>query len=290
MAEKSYNKIEDFSSEKDPSNGLPWSGKSVREFINESASIAKSNRASKFGAEYWVPGSFRKLNFASQEDLDTWLETGDDTLILSQTEPTPVGTVYQVKVNNKMGSDTLYFTTQAEKAEITVSFESQQKGVTDTVWEEFIEDYYVSVFIDKGGLGNFVPVISNQLVTSGSDFTFDIRKSLGTGTNRIRISAVGSESEAKGSKVINANLTSMYLAPSNFTWYKPFLEGETYNLGGVNIGGNIQKTLKIKVSKEGYEKLYEVYRKRHLHYYRLCVQGNGVPRGGNWCVQCRYVA
>lgn len=258
MAEKSYNKIEDFSSEKDPTNGLPWSGKSVREFINESASIAKSNRASKFGAEYWVPGSFRKLNFASQEDLDTWIETGDDTLILSQSEPTPVGTVYQVKINNKMGSDTLYFTTQAEKAEITVSFESQQKGVTDTVWEEFIEDYYVSVFIDKGGLGNFVPVISNQLVTSGSDFTFDIRKSLGTGTNRIRISAVGSESEAKGSKVINANLTSMYLAPSNFTWYKPFVEGDTYNLGGVNIGGNIQKILKIRVSKEGYEKLYEV--------------------------------
>lgn len=258
MAEKSYNKIEDFSSEKDPSNGLPWSGKSVREFINESASIARQNRSMKIGAEYWVPGSFRKLNFASQDDLQTWLDTGDDSLILSQSEPTPVGTVYQVKVNNKMGSDILYFTTQAEKAEITVSFESQQKGVTDSVWEEFIEDYYVSVFIDKGGLGNFVPVITDKLVTSGSDFTFDIRKSLGTGTNRIRISAVGSESEAKGSKVINANLTSMYLAPSNFTWYKPFVEGDTYNLGGVNIGGNIQKTLKIRVSKEGYEKLYEV--------------------------------
>ena len=258
MAEKSYNKIEDFSSEKDPSNGLPWSGKSVREFINESASIARQNRSIKIGAEYWVPGSFRKLNFASQDDLQTWLDTGDDSLILSQSEPTPVGTVYQVKVNNKMGSDILYFTTQAEKAEITVSFESQQKGVTDSVWEEFIEDYYVSVFIDKGGLGNFVPVITDKLVTSGSDFTFDIRKSLGTGTNRIRISAVGSESEAKGSKVINANLTSMYLAPSNFTWYKPFVEGDTYNLGGVNIGGNIQKTLKIRVSKEGYEKLYEV--------------------------------
>lgn len=258
MAEKSYNKITDFSSERDPSNGLPWSGKSVREFINESASIAKQNRSSKIGAEYWIPGSFRKLNFASEEDLQTWLDTGDESLILSQTEPTPVGTVYQVKVNNKMGSDILYFTTQAEKAEITVSFESQQKGVTDTIWEEFIEDYYVSVLIDKGGLGNFVPVISDQLVTSGSDFTFDIRKSLGTGNNRVRIVAVGTESEAKGSKVLTLNLTSMYLAPSNFTWYKPFVEGDTYALGGMNIGGNIQKILKIRVSKEGYEKLYEV--------------------------------
>ena len=258
MAEKSYNKITDFSSEIDPSNGLPWSGKSVREFINESASIAKQNRSSKIGAEYWIPGSFRKLNFASEEDLQTWLDTGDESLILSQTEPTPVGTVYQVKVNNKMGSDILYYTTQAEKAEITVSFESQQKGVTDTIWEEFIEDYYVSVLIDKGGLGNFVPVITDQLVTSGSDFTFDIRKSLGTGNNRVRIVAIGTESEAKGSKVLTLNLTSMYLAPSNFTWYKPFIQGETYALGGMNIGGNLQKILKIKVSKEGYEKLYEV--------------------------------
>lgn len=258
MAEKSYNKITDFSSERDPSNGLPWSGKSVREFINESASIAKQNRSSKIGAEYWIPGSFRKLNFASEEDLQTWLDTGDESLILSQTEPTPVGTVYQVKVNNKMGSDILYFTTQAEKAEITVSFESQQKGVTDTIWEEFIEDYSVSVLIDKGGLGKFVPVITDQLVTSGSDFTFDIRNSLGTGNNRVRIVAVGTESETKGSKVLTLNLTSMYLAPSNFTWYKPFIQGETYALGGMNIGGNLQKILKIKVSKEGYEKLYEV--------------------------------
>lgn len=258
MAEKSYNKITDFSSERDPSNGLPWSGKSVREFINESASIAKQNRSSKIGAEYWIPGSFRKLNFASEEDLQTWLDTGDESLILSQTEPTPVGTVYQVKVNNKMGSDILYYTTQAEKAEITVSFESQQKGVTDTVWDEFIEDYYVSVLVDKGGLGKFVPIITDQLVTSGSDFTFDIRNSLGTGNNRVRIVAVGTESETKGSKLLTLNLTSMYLAPSNFTWYKPFIQGETYALGGMNIGGNIQKVLKIKVSKEGYEKLYEV--------------------------------
>lgn len=258
MAEKSYNKITDFSSEKDPSNGLPWSGKSVREFINETANIARQNRSTKFGAEYWIPGSFRKLNFASEEDLQTWLDTGDESLILSQTEPTPVGTVYQVKVNNKMGSDILYYTTQAEKAEITVSFESQQKGVTDTVWDEFIEDYYVSVLVDKGGLGKFVPVITDKLVTSGSDFTFDIRNSLGTGNNRVRIVAVGTESETKGSKVLTLNLTSMYLAPSNFTWYKPFIQGEAYALGGMNIGGNIQKILKIKVSKEGYEKLYEV--------------------------------
>lgn len=258
MAEKSYNKIEDFSSEIDPSNGLPWSGKSVREYINEAAASARDAKTTKIGAEYWMPGTFRKLNFASQDDLQTWLDTGDDHLILSESEPTPTGTVYQVKVNNKMSSDILYFTTKAEDAKITVSFESQQKGVTDSQWEELLEDYYVSVLIDKGSTGSFVPVVSDEFVMNGKDFTFDIKKSLATGANRVRVVARGTESEEKGSKMLTVNLTSMYLAPSNFTWYKPFIEGETYALGGMNIGGNLNKVLKVKVSKEGYERLYEV--------------------------------
>ena len=258
MAEKSYNKIEDFSSEIDPSNGLPWSGKSVREYINEAAASARDAKTTKIGAEYWMPGTFRKLNFASQDDLQTWLDTGDDHLILSESEPTPTGTVYQVKVNNKMSSDILYFTTQAEDAKITVSFESQQKGVTDSQWEELLEDYYVSVLIDKGSTGSFVPVVSDEFVMNGKDFTFDIKKSLATGANRVRVVARGTESEEKGSKMLTVNLTSMYLAPSNFTWYKPFIEGETYALGGMNIGGNLNKVLKVKMSKEGYERLYEV--------------------------------
>lgn len=260
MAEKSYNKIEDFSSEKDPSNGLPWSGKSVREFINESASIARQNRSNKIGASYFDPTSNTMYYFASKDALAEWISTGDNTLIVDSVVMNFTGTMYQVKVLSEMPSKTLYFTTQMDKAEITVSFLSQKKGITDSSWQDIIEDYRVSVYVDKGGTGAYSPLLLDQFVISGSTFTFDVRKALATGTNRIRIVAVGTESgdKTQGSEVFVVNLTSMYLAPSNFTWYRPFMEGETYSLGGMNIGGNLQKILKIKVSKEGYEKLYEV--------------------------------
>jgi hypothetical protein len=81
---------------------------------------------------------------------------------------------------------------------------------------------------------------------------------LATGSNRIKVTAKGVDSGAVANLTYQVTLTSMYLAPSNFTWYTPFIEGKTYNLGGMNIGGNLEKTLFVKVTKEGYEKLYEV--------------------------------
>ena len=234
-------------------NGLPVSGGMVQKFIKDSLN-------EKHGASYFEPTTNTMFFFASKDDLAEWLSSGDSSLIVDSVEMNFSGTMYQVKVLSEMPSKTLYFTTQMDKAEITVSFLSQKKGITDTSWQDVIEDYKVSVYIDKGGVGTFAPLILDQLVVSGNTFTFDVRKALGTGTNRIRVVAVGTESGtgAQGSEVFIANLTSMYLAPSNFTWYKPFVEGDIYNLGGVNIGGNIQKILKIRVSKEGYEKLYEV--------------------------------
>lgn len=215
----------------------------------------------KIGAEYFDPATNTKYNFKDADTLAEWIRTGDASLIQSTLPYNFTGTMYQVRVESAMPSKNLYFTTQAEKAEITVSFLSQKKGITDVSWQDIVEDYNVSVYIDRGSTGVFTPLILDQFVMSGNSFTFDVRKSLATGPNRIRIVPVGSESadKAQGSEMFIVNLTSMYLAPSNFTWYKPFIEGETYILGGMNIGGSgLNKTLKIMVSKEGYEKLYEI--------------------------------
>lgn len=235
----------------------PWEGHSG----NEVESVVKRTFNTKHGASYFDPATNTMLYFASKEDLANWLSTADSSLIIDEAVMNFTGTMYQVKVESEMPSKNLYFTTQAEKAEITVSFLSQKKGITDVSWQDIVEDYNVSVYIDRGSTGAFTPLILDQFVMSGNSFTFDVRKSLATGPNRIRIVAVGSESadKAQGSEVFIVNLTSMYLAPSNFTWYKPFIEGETYILGGMNIGGSgLNKTLKIRVSKEGYEKLYEI--------------------------------
>ena len=233
--------------------GLPVSGAMVQKFIKDSLKT-------KHGASYFEPTTNTMLFFESKEDLTEWMSSGNHELIIDEVEMNFTGTMYQVKVQSEMPSKTLYFTTQAEKAEITVSFLSQKKGITDASWQDIIEDYNVSVYIDKGGTGAYSPLVLDKFIVSGNTFTFDVRSALATGVNRIRVVAVGSESGtgAQGSEVFVVNLTSMYLAPSNFTWYKPFVEGDTYALGGMNIGGNIQKILKIRVSKEGYEKLYEV--------------------------------
>lgn len=111
--------------------------------------------------------------------------------------------------------------------------------------------------VDRGGTGEFADLIVEQLVLNGNSFTFDVRNMLASGSNRVRVVAKGVLSGASASFTYTVNLTSMYLSPSNFTWYTPFIEGATYNLGGMFIGGNLQKVLKIKVAKEGYEKLYE---------------------------------
>ena len=214
----------------------------------------------KHGASYFDPASNTMLYFATKETKEEWLSTGNSELVIDEAVMNFTGTMYQVKVQSEMPSKNMYFTTLADKAEITVSLTSQKKGITDTSYQDFIEDYSVSVYVDKGSTGSFTPLILDQFVMSGNSFTFDVRKALATGANRVRVVAIGSESngEAQGSEMFIVNLTSMYLAPSNFTWYKPFVEGETYALGGVNIGGNLPKVLKIKVSKEGYERLYEV--------------------------------
>lgn len=234
----------------------PWEGKTGREV----ESFIKGSLNAKHGASYFDAANNTMLYFATKEDMTEWLSSGNSELVIDEAVMNFTGTMYQIKVQNEMPSKNLYFTTKEDKAEITVSFASQKKGITDVSWMDFVEDYNVSVYVDKGSTGAFTPLIVDQFVMSGKTFTFDVKKVLATGVNRVRVVAVGTESadKAQGSEMFIVNLTSMYLSPSNFTWYKPFIEGETYSLGGMNIGGNLNKSLKVKMTKEGYEKLYEV--------------------------------
>ena len=213
----------------------------------------------KVGATYFDKESNTLYTFRSSDDKDAWLESKDEKYILGAEKFEFSGTVSQIKIENKMPSNTLYFTTQKETALITCTFLSQQKGITDTAWNDFDEDFLVTVSIDRGGVGQYEPFIVEQQVINGNDFTFDVRNILAVGSNRVKVTVRGVESNAVGTLTYSVNLTSMYLAPSNFTWNTPFIEGQPYLLGGINIGGNLNKVLKIKVSNEGaYSRLYEV--------------------------------
>lgn len=116
-----------------------------------------------------------------------------------------------------MNSANLFYTTQSNEAYITCSFLSQEKGITDSAWTDVNEDFEVSVLIDKGSVGNYVAIIDKTTVLNGDDFTFDIRQSLATGENRVRVTAMGLQSGSSASLTYVITLTTMYIAPSNFS-------------------------------------------------------------------------
>lgn len=226
---------------------------SGKEIDNTLESVGKKMGASSFNADDMV-----QLFFRNEADKKTYEETGDEELVLTKVPFNFTGVLYDIQILNRQSSSDLYFTTIGEKAEISVGFLPQTKGIVDVNWKEFIEDVEVTAYIDAGNTGVFTPIIFNQQVLYGEDFTIDVFKYLKTGGNRVKIFVRGIESKAESSLIFNATLTTMYLRPSNFTWYMPFIEGNKYNLGGMNIGGNLSKILHIKVTKEGYEDEYEI--------------------------------
>lgn len=245
--------------EKISNDGATPKGQLTAEEFNTVVSTVATHDGEITRVTYWDVANNRLYGFASQEDLDKWLD-GDTTVTPTQNTLFQfAGKQRSVRVINRMDGTNIYYTTEQETAIVTAGFVSQEKDVTATEWEEVLEDAYFSVFVDRGATGTFTEAISNQLVLNGNDFSADIKNFLATGANRVRITAVGASSGESGNLQLSVNLTSMYLKPSNFTWYTPFVEGTTYNLGGFNIGGNLVKTLKIKVTKEGYEKNYEQY-------------------------------
>lgn len=226
-------------------------GKEVREVIQRTF-------GEKVASTYFDPIEMKLYGFKSVEDRDAYITNGDASLIIDTCPFSFTGTQNRINILDKQGTTTLYFTTNANEANITVGFESQEKGITDTEWKEVSEDFVVSVSVDRGALGSYETFIADKQVLNGNTLTFDVRRYLATGSNRIKVTAKGVDSGAVANLTYQVTLTSMYLSPSNFTWYTPFIEGKTYNLGGMNIGGNLEKTLFVKVTKEGYEKLYEV--------------------------------
>lgn len=261
MAKINNNEIPDFQTDwGDDGHGLQYSGARVQEFIKKYLALGNTANQERWGTALFDVTSYSLIGFKDEDNKAKYLETGDKSLIVGAPVPFSfTGTVNQLKIINNMSSGNLYFTAQAKEAIIECSFLSQEKGITDSAWSDVNEDFEVTVSIDKGNTGVFEPLVTSQSVLNGNTFTFDVRNAIATGANRVRVNAKGVDTGATGAFTYTVNLTTMYLAPSNFTWYLPFVEGNSYNLGGLNIGGNLQKLLRIKVTKEeSYIKEYEI--------------------------------
>lgn len=257
----SYNDIQDSTIDwgLDEATGLPFSGQSVQKYIRKHTQMAVDNKNDKIEAIAWDASTMSHLLFNSVANYEEWLESGDNSLAKQIVPFQIAGRQKRIRIATLDGSTTFYYTTENTTAEITVSILVQSKEIADVVWEDEQQDTFVTVAIDRGNSGKWTDIVSNKRVPCGENYTVDVRNYLAAGQNRVRFTVVEEAGEKQESVTFYANLTSMYLKPSNFTWYTPFVEGTTYNLGGFNIGGNLVKTLKIKVTKEGYEKNYEQY-------------------------------
>lgn len=211
----------------------------------------------KFGDVIFDPITSSQIFFRSTAEKVRYL--AGDTSVPHYVCPFEfTGTMNRMTIENLMDGKTLYYTQMSAKAVISVGFKSEQKSFTETSWTTVDEDAYITVEVDRGFTGKFTTAVDSQLVLSGRTFEVDVFKYLATGNNRVRIRAVGVDTEASGDFTYTVNLTSMYIAPANFKWNTPFIEGQPFTLGGLFIGGAIDKVLKIKVTGDGYEKNYEV--------------------------------
>ena len=242
----------------DPSNGLPWSGKSIREFQKAKNKETELNTATKIGASYFDSSTMTMYYFSSEENKEAWLSGAGDNYVLSSVPFNFTSVLTQLVLTNRLPDTNVYFTTTSTEAILSLGIVSQRKGITDPSWSDVNEDFYVSVDLDKGSTGNYVNILSKELVLNGNDFSINVRKYLATGSNRVRVSVLGIDSGTTKNLVYTVNLTTMYLSASKFAWYTPFIQGTDFYLGGMNIGGSLNKELKIRVKNEalGYDQIH----------------------------------
>lgn len=161
------------------------------------------------------------------------------------------GTIYAIDI--KSDTKNSFYVLTSEKSKTITLTPSSKSGTLGGSLVDFIEDYDYTISLDSGS-GVFREV-GNGSCLNGSSFTTEIRPWITTGTNRIRFTIVGKESGQSKSMVFTVTVTNLSLN-CNCSWQKPFIQGETYVLDKIYFGGNLTKTLYVKVDDD-LEQTYE---------------------------------
>lgn len=211
----------------------------------------------KAGAFYVENETGLFIVFKDEASKSAYLTSGDENGVLGKFALGGASseTVYMMTVNTP--KDLYSFTTSSQKMEITAGFTSQVKYTDEEGYIEFKEAALFSVSVIKSG-AEAVVVSSGNVVKQGEIFTFDVKPYVGNGDNTVVITAEGLVSASKGVTAVTVGVTSMALLPMDFKWNTPFVEGQSYALGGMKVLGTLDKKLHIKMSGNEYEESYEV--------------------------------
>lgn len=162
---------------------------------------------------------------------------------------TLTGTSYTVEVeSNKSSSFNVLTTDVSTDVTFTPQTFAVEIGSTQKVY--FPEDYTFSAEVDNGsGYVDITPM--DNRVRVGKTGSINVRNYLKTGANRVRIIVRGDTSEQIKTLVLTANLTTLFLTCSH-RWEDAFIEGEKYTISNIFFGGNVAKTLHIKIDGREY--------------------------------------
>lgn len=199
---------------------------------------------------------FIKRQFQEQinglEDKIGWLRFEGGRIVMYNTQDgTPIGsimlsgTIYAIDLLSDTASNFYVLTTDSTKT-ITIT-PSSKSGTLGGTLVDFTEDYDWILSLDNGS-GEWVEKQRGSCL-NGNSVQTDIRRYVTTGTQRLRYTFTGKESMQSKSMVFTCTVTNLSLN-CNFSWNKPFIQGQNYFIDKIYFGGNLTKTLNIMVDND----------------------------------------
>lgn len=163
------------------------------------------------------------------------------------------GTVYSVYVRNNM--DSLAFSAQyGEECGLDFTFVSQYRDDISQPYKPTGELGLCTVMVKNSKYTDFT-VVKQMEISSGVSVKMDVSEYLVSGSNNIKVSAVGENTEKTTPPVTyTVTLTSLGISAPNFAWWTAFSSDFTIPM---LVNGNISKVLRVTVSGKDYLQTYE---------------------------------
>ena len=245
MAKTSTNNIQNLDDDwgNDPDVNLPYSGEAVQTFI-------KSYLRNVTAAAYFDPTNYTMYFFASQEDRDSFInDTSQTTLPVFSCPMSFSSTLYRVDITNNTGSTVINTATNAGRLNLSTTFMVQTKSITDPAWNDTQTGCFVTIYIDRGLTGNYVPLTERILYPAGSTVAMDVFSYLVNGANRVKFQFEAEDGTVTQALVYTVNLAELYVELFDNYWYIPVIENDeaSRTLGGFRIAGAGYKVLHIGI-------------------------------------------
>lgn len=134
--------------------------------------------------------------------------------------------IYKIDITNNNGTTNLNVASNEGTLVLSTSFLIQEKPLGDPDWIPTQTGAYVTISIDRGVTGNFVPITPKVLYEAGSTVELDVFPELQVGQNRVRFTYEAEDGSVTQALTYSVNLVELYVDLFSNTWYEPVLQDD----------------------------------------------------------------